>query len=701
VEGGAPEPDESAVACAVRGAPLSERLCDQACLGFALWTLCAHAVVAAGGSLEALLGLFAASALAALALGLALRRRRARGAGPPGTRARVPPPAAPPGRRPRPLLALSGAALGLAGALAFAASGSAILLWVLAVGILGAAALPFLLRDAPCSGPPARGASREGALFALALFSALVALAAHRPDDDDAFYVNVAVAAADAPGAPLLASDTLLGVPGLPLLLPAYRLHSWELWNAALSLVSGLPPIACFHWVSAALAALFLPLAHAQLLRLLLPRRWLAAVGVLVFLLLAVGGVSHWWGNAALLRIWQGKAVSLFVFLPLVQAHALAFALRPDARRFALLAAAQVAALGASSTAVWGAPLGAALALGAAVPPTRRGARVFAAGALASGYVLGAGWLLVRALQAAAQVPSYEEPGVPGQRLAEALRLFLGDGRLALFGAFAWLAGWACCPPGLGRRFAIAAPLGVSLVLLDPWTENWVRAHVTGGSHWRALWSLPLPLLATFVLMAPLRLPGPGALRGAACALGLALFAGLVPPMSALHPGNGSPESYRVRLGWPGLKVPEPAYRWARALHESVPPGERVLAPEEISTWLPTFPRPTHPLLVRSLYLWAQREELGEEEAALRAFLTRYVAGGEEGPKAAAVFRAGLADLGVHGVCLRNSPRAGEARRILGAAGFARRLGSVDYEIWTRPGPAGPADPAPPGRVPS
>jgi hypothetical protein len=553
------------------------------------------------------------------------------------------------------------------------------------VALLGAAALALLPGEAPRAEAPARGAAREGALFALSLFCVAVALVTHRPDDDDAFYVNVAVAAADAPDAPLLVSDTLLGVPGLPLLLPAYRLHSWELLNGALSLASGLPAIACFHWISAALAALLVPLAHAQLLRLLAPRHWLPGVAILVFLLLAVGGASHWWGNTALVRIWQGKAVYLFVFLPLAQAHALAFALRPEARRFALLAAAQVAAVGASSTAVWGAPLGAALALAAAAPPTRRGALRCAQGALASGYALGAGWLLARALRAGGQLPAQGALEVPGQKLGEALGLFLGDGPLAAFGAFAWLAGWACAPPGPGRRFAIAAPLGVSLLLLDPWTERFVRAHVTGASFWRALWALPLPILATLVLMAPLRLPRlPPLLRAAACALGLALFAAFVPEMSALHPENGSPESYRVRLGWPRLKVPEPAYTWARALHESVKPGATVVAPEAIAIWLPTFQHPTHPVLVRALYVDAQRAALGEEEARLRVFLARYVDGLEQGPQAGAFFRAGLEHFGVSGVCLRSSPRAGEARRILRAAGFESRLGTLAWEIWTR-----------------
>ena len=47
-------------------APLSDRSLQVVCLGFALWTLCSHAVVALGGSLGGLLGLFALAAGVAL-----------------------------------------------------------------------------------------------------------------------------------------------------------------------------------------------------------------------------------------------------------------------------------------------------------------------------------------------------------------------------------------------------------------------------------------------------------------------------------------------------------------------------------------------------------------------------------------------------------------------------------------------------------
>ena len=39
----------------------SERLCDGVALGFAIWTVCCHALVASGGNLRQLIGLYAAA----------------------------------------------------------------------------------------------------------------------------------------------------------------------------------------------------------------------------------------------------------------------------------------------------------------------------------------------------------------------------------------------------------------------------------------------------------------------------------------------------------------------------------------------------------------------------------------------------------------------------------------------------------------
>ena len=279
------------------------------------------------------------------------------------------------------------------GALLFGGAGKAVALWYWTVATLGAASLALLFLETPRRDPPARGPRLEVALVVLALAAALYALVAHRPDADDAFYLNLAVSAVDAPGQPLLTADTLHGVPGLPLHLSIYRLHSYELWNAALSFVSGVPTIQIFHFGAVALAACLVPIAHARLFRLLTPKHWLAAVVTLVIVLVAAGETHRWYGNFGFVRIWQGKSIQLFVFTPLVYAYAIEFALRPTLSRWGLLAGAQIAALGSSSAALWAAPAAAGIALCSALPPTRRGARLLAIGLLASAYVLGAGWV--------------------------------------------------------------------------------------------------------------------------------------------------------------------------------------------------------------------------------------------------------------------------------------------------------------------
>jgi hypothetical protein len=594
-----------------------------------------------------------------------------------------------------PALRLAGLALGVIGALLFGGAGGAVALWHWTVATLGAAALALLWLETPRVETPLRGPGRERTLLALALAASLYALVAHRPDADDAFYVNVAAAAVDAPGQPLLAADTLHGIAGLPLHLAIYRLHSFELGNAALAYLTGLPAIQVFHFAAVALGAWLVPLAHARLFRLLAPRNWLAAVATLLVVLVAAGETHRWYGNFGLVRIWQGKAIQLFVFTPLVYAYAMEFAQRPTLARWGLLAAAQIAALGSSSAALWAAPAAGAIGLCSALPATRRGLRLLAIGLLASAYLLGAGlaaknWMHT---DAAAQQPVWSQQEIaekeladrelerPGVQLEQALREVLGDARLRRVAIACVLVAWAAAGTALARRFALVAPLAVAIVLLHPSASSWVVANATGESYWRSLWALPVPVLIALTLLAPLSL---GAiwrrrwLAPAAWACLLGAFALLVPAKRGPSLENG------VRLSWPSLKVEPVAYAWAAELTASVPPGSVVAAPGEVAVWLATFQERDFPLLVRDLYLEHQRVQLGEEDLALRRWMTAIAGGEVSGPEPARIFRDGLERFQVRGVCLRVTPGAEPIRGVLRAAGFRLHVQQRDHEIWVR-----------------
>ena len=651
---------------------LSERICDQACFAFALWTLCCHAVVFAGGALEALLTLF----VAACCVGFAVSLKRRGRPGPYRPDAEPYEPGTIGGGGSRWMIQGAGLALGLTGTLVYLLQRSAVLLWWWLVILLGAAAAWALSAGRPRVSSPARGRSLEAALWLLALGGVVLTLACHRPDPDDAFYVNVAVAAADLRGWPLLGTDTLHGVEGLPLHLPVYRVHSYELLNGALSYLTGIPAIYCFHWISAGLAALLVPLAHARLFRLLTPRRWLGAVAILMFLLVAVGETHRWYGNFSFVRMWHGKSIFLFVLTPLIYTYALRFALRPTSRGWLLLSAAQIAAVGATSSAIWAAPAASLMAMGCVLRPTFKDLRTLATGALASSYVLGIGWIVKSELD----IVSAPRSDVPGVDLQRALVTVLGDARLLIFCVCAVLVTWAISRPGLARRFVIVLPLAASATFLNPYAAQWVSGHVTGPSYWRSLWALPVPIVLALFLLAPLDLGrrlGRPAAGGAICLLSLLAFAAWVPRYSGISQQNGG-----ARLGVPTLKVPPEPYRAAALLNRSVAGGSMVAAPPEVNVWLPTFHDHAHALAVRH-YLRPRPPVLSSGDRALRRRMVRWLGRPAPSKRALRGFLEGLDRFGVEGVCLRRKGRRiRKWRKLLRKAGFQKQDEDTNYEIW-------------------
>ncbi len=710
--------------------PLSTRIVDFVCIAFAVFTLCCHGVVAAGGTLTTLIGVTAAAGVVALGLRLALGAGDSLGAlhpqpqsrsrsesqpeserispleletepetepeaepetecdgGEARTRSAAPEPAAANDRLTRlySLLAFARPVAGAWVALSLGASEDKLPLWWGWVLVTSGAAflvlrpLPWRTRPpAPRAQDAAGSASLEFGLFALALLCAGIALVAHRPDVDDSFYLNLAVGAVDRLSWPLLSGDTLHGIEGIPLHLSVYKLHSYELFNAVLSRISGLPAIVCFHIVSTAVGAALVPLAFAALWRQLTPRQWLWGVAATLLVLVAAGETHRSYGNFSLVRMWQGKAIALYVFLPLVHAYAIRFALEPGRRNALLLAAAQVAALGCSASLVWVAPAGAAIALASALALRPHSLRTFALGLSTSAYLVIAG-LAVKA--GMSSVPAMARAFDPAAELGKALEVTLGSDALLIVSLGAILCAWACWPAGLARRYAIAFPLAVGALLLNPYFADFVHRHLTGPSYWRAMWALPVPVLLALVLTAPVRIQGPGLRRLAGPALCLALllgFAAFVPNYSTLSPKN------RVSLQLPQLKIDSLAWNVARVLSESVPARARVVVPHRIARWLTTFHDHPYPLVVGA-YLNHAESQLAAGELDLRRSMTSLVSGQSQDPATSAEeFERGLAHFDIAAVSLRKTGQTSALRPLLQSSGFERTLDGDSFEIWLR-----------------
>src|SRR5262249_9607318 len=98
----------------------------------------------------------------------------------------------------------AGVGVGLAVALGLSRGPDSRLLWWAAGLLLGIGAAAILRVDQPLIEPAESSRSSEIWLWLLSAACVVLALVCHRPDADDAFYVNMAVAAADAPGRALL-----------------------------------------------------------------------------------------------------------------------------------------------------------------------------------------------------------------------------------------------------------------------------------------------------------------------------------------------------------------------------------------------------------------------------------------------------------------------------------------------------------------
>ncbi len=80
-------------------------------------------------------------------------------------------------------------------------------------------------------------------LVALSLICAILVLISNRPDIDDAFFLSISADALTHPDKTPLSGDTMFGDPRLPLLVPAYRVHSMELLAATMAYHFGGEPI--------------------------------------------------------------------------------------------------------------------------------------------------------------------------------------------------------------------------------------------------------------------------------------------------------------------------------------------------------------------------------------------------------------------------------------------------------------------------
>lgn len=650
--------------------------CDGFVVVFGLWSVLSQAVALAGGSarlLERLSLLIPLPAAAILyGLGRAAVRNRSPQALPALTTA---------GDRELPQRPCWPALVGAVVLAAYyALAGGYVVFWATACLFLGWFYIQHL--SAPALGQnPLDGTAGSKAEFPVLALLAVVILAStllvHRMHYDDSLYVGVAADVVDHPDEPIMGRDTMHGVPGLPFIAPQHRVRTYDVLVGSTARALGLSPIAAAHMLFPPLWGLVFLAAAARLLRLLLGRAWLFGLAAVVMLLLINGDSESSFGNSAFVLLFQGKAILPTVMVPLLAAYGLEHVsgLRPAPSTLGLIGLGLAASVSLSTNGLFLGPLTVGLASAAAWRPDRR-STIRLMGAAAIGLMpIGLGLFL-----RANSVPEafYMTTAMKSSwlyLLQRSMNWVWGGALFQSVWLLALLGGWAFVPDRSRRRWMLGYSWLFLLLVMNPLlTAFWARSVTSSITLFRLFWAIPLPCFLAALITGPLfsvRWLGKPGLRPALLGLGLAVFAILVPERWTTGTSNGA------LLDRPRPKVIPTFYATAKELAAATPRGGMVLAPEPVSSWIPTIPSHPPAVVVRRMFLGQFRDRMGADEYRRRLALLEYVSGDQRlWPGEAemdAWFGSAIENLNLRGLAVQRSNRwLADIHHSLRARGFHR-----------------------------
>lgn len=505
-----------------------------------------------------------------------------------------------------------------------------------------------------------------------------ITLVANRPDADDAFYLSIPATLLRLPQLPVLLQDTMYRLPEAPVMLPFYRLSSYGVLIGTLSRITGINHLVIAYLVLPSFLAALCVLAWVYLLRRLVPARWTSVLLILFLCVLTLGEVHRAYGNFALVRMFQGKAILATCMVPVITGSALMYARHGGMRHWLLLFAAQIAALGVTASALFVAPAAAALGLAGGWSADATRSRRFVVGMLATVYLLGAAWVMASGTHGG-QVLSVASPH-PMPSVPQILDHTWGRWSTRLL-LVVLLASWAFVRDPVRARYFSAGAFFFLLAALNPYTVRFVADHSVGvETYWRLTWALPLPFFLAVILDDVIRrVPH---LKSKALAVCLCLVLAALAAVFGWRFGTLLCAN-SVTLGTPGPKVPPVEYGVARRVAEQIPEESIVLAPEAVATWLPTFV--VHPKLigVRQMYLSLA---FTPQETAQRSNMMRYVAGKYRPHDATTWFAESIRRFHVTAVVFTHSALwSKEIEMVLGSQGW-QPLSCGTYEIWMKVG---------------
>ncbi|MDJ1175115.1 DUF6077 domain-containing protein [Roseofilum capinflatum] len=526
-------------------------------------------------------------------------------------------------------------------------------------------------------------------LVALAIIATAII---HRTHGDDAFYLNLMVAALDHPDRPLMVQDTMHGVPNVPLLLPVYRVHSVELFAAVISHITGISHLWVRNfWQPLAIAPLVI-FASALFFRVITPRHWLSITTVTT-LLLVILTTAAGLGNFSLARLQQGKPLFVAILVPLIIVYTLRYLTAPSGWKWIILTFANIAAVGCSSTALYAAPLTVLLTTCGYWTPTAKTTWKSVSVLTTTAYPLAIALLFITQVKASS--PNMSDPNFESI-INNDFVLQLNHGMGGYIFWVATLATWAVLRDLNMRRFLLGIILVFMLIFMNPFLQEFWAVNLTGVPTFRRLWwVIPRHLLLGILLSFPL-LSYPFSKHQKTIKLTFYAFAAtaLIVLSTALSPNPYSPQIDFNRIQYrfpPQPKLPQQKLDLINRIQAKVPPGSYILAPaspvgeevagDELARWMIVPRTPLYPIVVTESYLQITNF-FPEAEANQRRILSQYISGVNRPPNAPQVLQHSILQFSIKAVIVPlTNPWEPEINAILSSLGFQVTI--IDhYALW-------------------
>jgi hypothetical protein len=521
----------------------------------------------------------------------------------------------------------------------------------------------------------------ETALFWVLSFIGVAAtLFVHRPDADDCFYINTAVTLLEFPMAPMLASETMHSIPGAPIHMPAYRVHSIEPLTAILGHCLRLDPITVAHLLLPPIWGLMSVFSLARLFRLLLPKTWVLGLTACIVLILVNGDCHTTYGNFSFVRLFQGKAVFVSALVPLIFVYVIEFFSVPCFRNWLLLALCQISAVGMTCNALLVAPLAAGLASFACWNPSWSSTAKFFIGLTSSLYVCLIGLWLKFQFGTAVLIATGGTLRTP----ADIFVVVYCKGPMQWVHLVGLTGAWTFVRDKVRRKFVLTVSLGAMLLLLNPFLTEFWSSLTTNVTVWRIHWAVPVvALLAIFLTTSALELARRYQAKWSYFLFGvfLVLYVLLVPSRFTFSSSN------RAEFNWPTLKVPVEQYNMARLITDLTGRGCSILAPDEITDWVPTFWGHPDPVSARHYLGMSSFYGANTAEVDRRIALQLLINNRPASPQSWNILERSLEELNIRAVVVRKDFRElSQLASILDQSGFSLypQSNSPRYLVYSR-----------------